>query len=170
MKCFGGMGMKTNQLNQWTQPNCLPAHQLNEGKQIEKWNQKKFDGMNQLLAAFIVDVVGYRPEAHLPQKNFTQSISPIDFTRLLCPINSIAPAKTGSPKFISSLISEIDGLSLGWWVGCLHSITLHPVIWKTLFFNEGSNKPNQRQQRKLNLSSPTQTNFLFFLKNEKRIL
>ena len=66
--------------------------------------------MNQLLAAFIVDVVGYRPEAHLPQKNFTQSISPIDFTRLLCPINSIAPAKTGSPKFISSLIKIIEML------------------------------------------------------------
>ena len=112
MKCFGGMGMKTNQLNQWTQPNCLPAHQLNEGKQIEKWNQKKFDGMNQLLAAFIVDVVGYRPEAHLPQKNFTQSISPIDFTRLLCPINSIAPAKTGSPTLFVLSLKIIEGFGL----------------------------------------------------------
>ena len=112
--------------------------------------------MNQLLAAFIVDVVGYRPEAHLPQKNFTQSISPIDFTRLLCPINSIAPAKTGSPKFISSFIELINGRELFVGLAGPQPIT---HLFQRSWLHSANQFPSTKEKNCLRSTSTT----LFFL-------
>ena len=133
-------------------------------KEINSW----IDWMNCEWGWLVVEgAEGYRPEAHLPQPNSTPWINKFISFHWLC-LLLVVDEREEEIKLIDWKTKGSEGgvklvECFGGWSE--KHITIHPVIWKTLFFNEGS---SQRQAIPTLHSAKRKLKLSFFFVNEMK--